>query len=110
MAEISQSSCQVEMFAIRPSVPLFPLGQCIGTRGAKEALDELDVNPYDLLSRHQTGDWGTLCDDDWEANITAVQRGLRVFSSYRVGPDQIKVWVITEADRSATTILLPEEY
>lgn len=110
MAETNQSSSQVEMFVIRCSVPLFPLGQCHGTYGAKEVLDEFDVNPNDLLIRHQSGDWGTICDDDWQANVVAVERGLRVFSSYIVGAAQTKVWVITEADRSVTTILLPEEY
>lgn len=110
MAAKKQTNNTAPMYVIRPSVPLFPLGQCIGTCGAKDILEEFDVNPYDLLSRHQTGDWGTLCDDDWQANVDAVERGLRVFSSYRVGPEEMKVWIITEADRSATTILLPEEY
>ncbi len=100
----------VPMKVARISIPLFQLGQCIGTCGAKDVLDESDVSPYELLCRHQAGDWGILEPEDWEANIKAVEHGLRVFSSYRVGADQTKVWVITEADRSATTILLPEEY
>ena len=110
MAAKKQTSNTVPMNVERIRVPLFPLGQCHGTYGAKAVLDDSNINPYDLLSWHETGDWGTLCEDDWDANVHAVQHGLRVFSSYRVGPDQTKVWVITEADRSATMILLPEEY
>lgn len=110
MAAKNHSANTVPMHVIRPFVPLFQLGECIGTYAARDVLDEFGVDPFDLLSRHQMGDWGTLCDEDWQANINAVKSGRRVFSSYRVGSEQITIWVITLADRSATTILLPEEY
>lgn len=110
MAETMNTSNTVPMTVARISIPLFQLGRCVCTWGAEDVLDESDVSPFELLCRHQAGDWGILEPEDWEANITAVKRGLRVFSSYRVGADQTKVWVITEADRSATTILLPEDY
>jgi hypothetical protein len=59
--------------------------------------------------RHATGDWGEMCDDDKQSNEAAIGHGTRLLSAYRLC-DQTKVWIITEADRSATTILLPEEY
>lgn len=110
MAAKNQSRSTVPMQDIHITVPLFPLGLCVGTPGAKKVLEELGVDPDELLIRHQMGDWGPLCEDDWQENLLAVARGLRVFSIYRVGPEQQQVWIITEADRSATTILLPEEY
>jgi hypothetical protein len=64
--------------------------------------------PFDLLARHATGDWGALCAFDRRQNEIALREGYRVLSSYPVGEE--RVWVITEADRSVTTILLPEEY
>jgi len=110
MAETMNGSNTVPMKVARISIPLFPLGRCVCTEGAEEVLDDLDVSPFELLCRHQAGDWGTLEPEDLEENINAVKRGLRVISFYRVGASQTKVWVITEADRSVTTILLPEEY
>ncbi len=110
MTETINTSNTVPMNVAHIRIPLFPLGRCVCTWGAEDVLDESDVCPDELLCRHQAGDWGILEPEDWEANIKAVERGLRVFSSYRVGADQTKVWVITEADRSATTILLPDEY
>jgi hypothetical protein len=65
-------------------------------------------HPFDLLARHATGDWGDLCAFDRRQNEIAWREGYRVLSSYPVGRKCI--WVITEADRSVTTILLPEEY
>ena len=66
----------------------------------------------DLLARHVFGDWGELCSEDQEANNRAVTFGGRILSSYAVGVglSATKVWVITEADRSSTCVLLPEEY
>ena len=89
--------------------PLFELGQVLGTPGALRALEEAEQHPLALLIRHVTGDWGDLCEEDIAENELSVERGLRVFSSYKLETD-VKVWVITEWDRSATTILLPEEY
>lgn len=101
-----------------PSVPRFKLGQTVYTPGAKEALERYRINPFDLLKRHVTGDWGDVCPEDAQANEDALQEGSRLLSSYVLQPSlseskalaSAKVWVITEADRSVTTILLPEEY
>jgi hypothetical protein len=101
-----------------PAKPVrFPSGRIVATPGALDILERYQIAPSALLDRHFTGDWGDLCDDDKRANAEAVEAGLRIFSSYLVkAPDgeadmsAAKVWVITEADRSATTLLLPEEY
>ena len=69
---------------------------------------EAGEDPLYFLARHATGDWGELCSRDRRENELSLRHGWRVLSSYTVG--DAKVWVITEADRSATTILLPEEY
>ena len=89
--------------------PLFPLGQVVGTPGALEALEQANKGPLDVLSRHVAGDWGDLEEEDRAENDFSVQRDLRILSAYTL-PTGVKVWVITEADRSATTILLPDEY
>ena len=89
--------------------PLFPLGQVVGTPGALEALERANQRPLDVLSRHVTGDWGDLEEEDKSENDFSVKRDLRILSAYNL-PTGVKVWVITEADRSATTILLPDEY
>jgi len=71
-------------------------------------LTEARAHPFDLLARHATGDWGELCAFDRRQNEIGLREGYRIFSSYEVPTE--RVWVITEADRSVTTILLPEEY
>ena len=91
----------------RPN-PRFNLGQVVATPGAIEALDEVNCLPITLLNRHQIGDWGDLCDEDKAANNEALGNWTRLFSAYIVR--DVKFWVITEADRSVTTILLPSEY
>ena len=85
-----------------------PLGRVVATPGALNLLTEARAHPFDLLARHATGDWGALCAFDRRQNEIALREGYRVLSSYKVHAG--KVWIITEADRSATTILLPEEY
>lgn len=85
--------------------PLFPLGQIVATPGALD----LDINFYPFLCRHQRGDWGDLDFQDQVENNFSVENGLRILSAYRTS-DGTKFWIITEADRSVTTILLPEEY
>jgi hypothetical protein len=85
-----------------------PLGRIVATPGALKLLTEARGHPLDLLARHATGDWGELCAFDRQQNDIAVREGYRVLSSYPVGSE--RVWVITEADRSVTTILLPEDY
>ena len=91
------------------SRPLFGLGQVVGTPGALQALEEAGQLPVELLTRHATGDWGDLCDEDRAENELSVEQGFRILSAYKLHTGT-KVWVITEADRSATTFLLPEEY
>jgi hypothetical protein len=85
-----------------------PLGRVVATPGALKLFRESKERPFDSLARHATGDWGELCAFDRRQNEIALRDGYRVFSSYDV--PQGRVWVITEADRSVTTILLPEEY
>ncbi len=88
----------------------FPLGQVVATPGALELLDELEVSPNTLIARHISGDWGSVCKADARENERSVKHGWRILSSYDVGDDGDRVWIITEADRSSTCILLPEEY
>lgn len=87
----------------------FNLGQIVGTPDAIRTLCERGKHPSDLLDRHATGDWGDLDQEDAQANEDALARGDRLLSSYRLDAST-KVWIITEADRSATTILLPDNY
>jgi hypothetical protein len=89
------------------TVPL-PLGRVVATPGALKLLIEARAQPFDYLARHATGDWGELCAFDRRQNEIALREGYRVLSSYNVLAG--RVWIITEADRSVTTILLPEEY
>jgi hypothetical protein len=85
-----------------------PLGRVVATPGALILLVVARAHPFDLLARHATGDWGDLCAFDRRQNEIALREGYRIFSSYDVPAG--RVWIITEADRSVTTILLPEEY
>lgn len=89
--------------------PLFRLGQTVATPGAIAAMANTQTDPAELLRRHQGGDWGDLDAEDKDTNQAALSNGARIFSAYQVA-EAVKFWVITEADRSATTILLPEEY
>jgi hypothetical protein len=79
------------------------------TPGALRALESAGQNPADFLERHLNCDWGNLDRDDIRENEYALQHGLRLLSSYHLN-DGTRIWIITEADRSATTLLLPEEY
>lgn len=85
----------------------FDLGEVVATPGALAALGGTSW-VYDLIDRHLGGDWGEVDREDWAANDRALLAGARLLSAYTVSGT--KVWVITEADRSATTVLLPEEY
>lgn len=89
--------------------PLFHLGQLVATPGALAALAKAGQTPLDFLSRHVCGDWGDIDKDDSKENELGLKRGFRLLSSYRTNAN-VKVWVITEPDRSVTTVLLPEEY
>ena len=88
---------------------LFELGQVVATPGALACLEKFGMNALDLLRRHQSGDWGTLTADDKKENELSVKGGLRILSSYPLQGEE-RIWVITEADRSVTTLLLPSEY
>jgi hypothetical protein len=87
----------------------FLLGQIVATPGALAALQAANQDPLEFLSRHQHGDWGELDPEDKKENEFSVLNNFRILSAYRLKTD-VKIWIITEADRSATTILLPEEY
>ncbi len=88
--------------------PLFKLGQIVATPAALDLLEDSGVHAQDLLRRHLTGDWGKVCKEDAAENDFSVKNGFRILSSYDVGSETL--WIITEADRSVTTLLLPEDY
>jgi hypothetical protein len=85
-----------------------PLGKVVATPGALKLLSEMGKDPFGYIARHAAGDWGELCAFDRRQNEIALRDGYRVLSSYEVPTG--RVWIITEADRSVTTVLLPEEY
>ena len=85
----------------------FPLGSLYITPGAQEKLSNEDT--LAALSRHARGDWGDVGDEDWQENELCLKEGSRLLSVYETA-NGVKFWIITEADRSATTILLPDEY
>jgi len=94
--------------------PRFRLGQTVATPAALEAIQQARQSPAEFLDRHVRGDWGNLSADDRALNDEAVQDGSRILSAYVTRAGE-KIWVITEATddrghRSATTILLPDEY
>ena len=96
--------------------PLSPLGQVVATPGALEA-SRLPGQFLELLARHARGDWGCVDPEDAATNEEAVREGFRILSAYPIDPKlpcagygKNCLWIITEADRSVTTILLPEEY
>ena len=101
--------------------PTFPFGRLLMTPGVLELADELGAEAVlaGPLSRHLSRDWGDLDESDRKANDQALGTGERILSAYKVRRKEVgfrqstptrKVWVITEADRSATTVLLPDEY
>jgi hypothetical protein len=89
--------------------PLFSLGRIVSTPGALQALEANSQTPAEFIGRHLLGDWGDLCEEDKQANQEALEQKLRLLSAYRLN-DGTKLWIITESDRSATTLLLPSEY
>lgn len=92
-----------------PTIPLFSLGQIVATPGALALLEKAQKSPSEFLLRHLRGDWGDLCQDDKAENELSLKHGFRLLSSYPV-TDTETLWIITEADRSVTTLLLPAEY
>ena len=93
----------------RPTVRHFALGQTFITPGAEEALMIAGQTELEFLRQHMSGNWGDLSEEDIQENEFALEKGFRLLSAYRTAKGQ-KLWIITEADRSATTILLPSEY
>ena len=81
----------------------------MATQGALAALQESAQSPLEFLSRHSTGDWGNVGQDDWALNDMAIEGGDRILNAYKTLKG-VNVWVVTEADRSSTCILLPGEY
>jgi hypothetical protein len=89
--------------------PLFALGRVVATTGALAAIEKAGQQPGDFLSRHANGDWGEVPPEDIKENEFSLRHCLRLLSAYRTSKGD-KLWVITEANRSSTCILLPEEY
>ena len=91
------------------SAARFALGQTFITPGAQDALQIAGQTAIEFLHRHLAGDWGDLSDDDIKENELSIEQGFRLLSRYETAKGE-RLWIITEADRSATTILLPIEY
>ncbi len=89
--------------------PAFELGQIVATPGALAALKKAGQQPGEFLTRHVNREWSDLPDDDRKENDYSLEHGFRLLSSYRTNADD-RLWIITESDRTVTTILLPEEY
>jgi hypothetical protein len=87
----------------------FPLGQVVATPGALEALQAAGQSSVEFLNRHVNGDWGVVGAEDAKENEFSVQHGFRILSAYLLSTG-VKIYVLTEADRSVTTLLLPGEY
>lgn len=96
-------------FGYHMKQPKFPLGQVVATPGALSALTEVGQTPQEFIRQHVVGDWGELDDHDRRENERSLKDGRRLSAAYHLRGGT-KLWVITEAVRSATTLLLPEEY
>lgn len=94
---------------IMKAKPRFSPGRLLSTPGALDAMMDAQQSPMEFVNRHIHGDWGDICEDDQQVNEESLEHGLRLLSSYRTKTG-VKLWVIIEADRSVTTILLPDEY
>ena len=101
--------CHPSFMNRQPANTLFPLGKTYATPGAVNLLQSLALTPFEFIARHWQGDWGDLDPEDVQANVAGLRYGYRLLSNYEIGAGQ-RLWIITEADRSATTLLLPEEY
>ena len=103
---MSTTTAQTERHQIRPIC--LPLGHVVATPGALDVVRTHGLDVVGLLHRHRDGDWGAISDHDARANDLAVEGDTRVLSAYETAGGRL--WIITEADRSATTVLLPSEY
>ena len=108
LAWAPENRCWVSQI-VHAGPPLFPLGRVVATPGALQALEDAGQEPEEFLNRHDRGDWGEVSEADKEENDYSVQHGFRILSAYTTNAGE-RIWVLTEADRSATTLLLPEEY
>jgi hypothetical protein len=90
--------------------PFFTLGQVVATPGALAAIGVSGDDLSTYLARHQSGDWGDVDTHDRKENQLSLEQGFRLMSVYTLNITGVKIWIITEADRSSTCILLPEEY
>jgi len=90
----------------------FALGQVLGTPAALALLEQHGINLFDLLARHASGDWGDVGAEDAQANEAALIYGSRLLSCYTLvtGDVDSRIWAISEADRSSTTVIMPKEY
>jgi hypothetical protein len=95
--------------ATQTSVTRFVLGQTFITPGAEEAIQIAGQTAIEFLRRHMSCDWGEVSEEDAQENEFSLKEGFRLLSAYQTGKGQ-QLWIITEADRSATTVLLPSEY
>lgn len=84
------------------------IGRVVVASGAAGGLSAVDI--VTAIRRHSVGDWGEVGEHDWEANTDALEHGGRLHSTYTAETSGKRFWVITEADRSATTVLFPDEY
>lgn len=88
----------------------FPSGTVCTTPGINDLIQKHNINIHEYVRRHLSGDWGDCSVTDKKSNDAALENGDRLFSVYDLAPAADRIWIITEADRSATTVLLPEEY
>ena len=93
---------------IDQNLPLFPLGQIVATPALLAHFERYQINARDYVKRHVTGDFGDLDEQDKFENLLSIEHGFRILSAYLIAGE--RVWLITEADRSATTFLFPSEY
>ena len=123
MSANSSRSAAARRMTLMSNAPRFALGQLVATPGALELLEQTNFSALALVSRHVHGDWGDCCDEDKATNELAIRQGMRVMSVYRlVDAETLRrtpqdkrsslpsMWIITEANRSVTTLLLPEDY
>ena len=97
------------MQATTTAKPKFSLGQIVATPGALDLLQESGESAADFLSRHVRGDYGEICEEDRQLNDQAIVDGSRILSAYRTSKGE-RLWIITEADRSSSCLLKPDEY
>jgi len=93
---------------MKEALPIFELGRVVATAGVAQFVEDAKLDLTPLLRRHHAGDWGEVGKEDWESNEAALKNGGRLLSAYDLSGH--RVWVITEADRSATSIMFPDEY